>query len=95
MTLGIAEPGKRWLLTRKKVAFDLRWSGCRDYPEKGDLISLSPSSKDLSQRYLGAQMTMFKITRKKVTFCGAGTAEEEYKKILRKNEEDDQRDLLV
>jgi hypothetical protein len=33
-------------------------------------------------------MTVFKITRKKVTFGGVPTAAEEYKKNLRKNEEE-------
>jgi hypothetical protein len=35
-------------------------------------------------------MTMFKITRKKVTFGGGSTAAEEYKRNLRKNEEENQ-----
>jgi hypothetical protein len=40
-------------------------------------------------------MTVFKITRKKVTFGGAPLPAEEYKRNLRKNEEEksDQRDL--
>jgi hypothetical protein len=38
-------------------------------------------------------MTVFKITRKKVTFGRAETPKEDYKRILRKNEEEDQRDL--
>jgi hypothetical protein len=40
-------------------------------------------------------MTVFKITRKKVTFGGGSSATEEYKRNLRKNEEEksDQRDL--
>jgi hypothetical protein len=33
-------------------------------------------------------MTVFKITRKKVTFGGVPTAAEEYKRNLRKNEEE-------
>ena len=52
MTLGIAKPGKRWLLTRKKVAFDCADQVYQDYPEKGDLVSLLPSSKELSLGYL-------------------------------------------
>jgi hypothetical protein len=35
-------------------------------------------------------MTAFKITRKKVTFGGGSTATEEYKRNLRKNEEEKQ-----
>jgi hypothetical protein len=35
-------------------------------------------------------MTVFKITRKKVTFGGGSTATEEYKRNLRKNEEEKQ-----
>jgi hypothetical protein len=40
-------------------------------------------------------MTVFKITRKKVTFDGGSSATEEYKRNLRKNEEEksDQRGL--
>jgi hypothetical protein len=40
-------------------------------------------------------MTVFKITRKKVTFGGGSSATEEYKRNLRKNEEEksDQRGL--
>jgi hypothetical protein len=33
-------------------------------------------------------MTVFKITRKKVTFCGTPQPAEEYKRNLRKNEEE-------
>jgi hypothetical protein len=40
-------------------------------------------------------MTLFKITRKKVTFGGVPQPTKEYKRNLRKNEEEksDQRDL--
>jgi hypothetical protein len=50
------------------VTFDPRWSGQRDYPEKGDLESRSNSSNDLPHRNLCPLKWVSNITRKKVTF---------------------------